>query len=53
MVQWLKLHASTTATMGSIPSWGTKIPHALWPGQTFFSFFFKFMGDLTNCAVSL
>ena len=29
MVQWLKLHASTTATTGAIPSWGTKILHAL------------------------
>lgn len=28
MVQWLKLHASTTATTGLIPSWGTKILHA-------------------------
>ena len=22
--------------MGSIPGWGTKIPHALWPGQEIF-----------------
>ena len=29
MVRWLKLHTSTAATMGSIPSWGTKILHAM------------------------
>ena len=27
-VQWLRLCASTVGGMGSIPSWGTKIPHA-------------------------
>ena len=27
VVQWLRLHASTTRATGSIPSWGTKIPH--------------------------
>ena len=31
MVQWLRLHASTAVDMGSIPGWGTKIPHAIWP----------------------
>ena len=28
VVQWLRLQASTSGVMGSIPSWGTKIPHA-------------------------
>ena len=27
-VQWLGLSASTAAGTGSIPGWGTKIPHA-------------------------
>ena len=27
MVQWLRLNASTTWSMGSIPGQGTKIPH--------------------------
>ena len=31
-VQWLRLHASTAGGMGSIPGWGTKIPHATWYG---------------------
>ena len=31
-VQWLKLLASTAGDVGSIPGWGTKIPHAMvWP----------------------
>ena len=29
VVQWLGLHASTAGGQGSIPGWGTKIPHAL------------------------
>ena len=32
-VQWLKLHASTAGDVGLIPSWGTKIPHAMRHGQ--------------------
>ena len=28
-VQWLKLHASTAGSTGSIPGEGTKIPHAI------------------------
>ena len=28
MVQWLKLCVSNAGDMGSIPGWGTKIPHA-------------------------
>ena len=28
VVQWLGLHASTAGGTGSIPDWGTKIPHA-------------------------
>ena len=31
--QWLKLHASIAGGMGSIPGQGTRILHALWPGQ--------------------
>ena len=27
-IQWLRLRASTAGRMGSIPGWGTKIPHA-------------------------
>ena len=33
VVQWLRLHASTSGGMGSIPGLGTKIPHAAWCGQ--------------------
>ena len=29
-VQWLGLHASSVEGMGSIPGWGTKIPHTVW-----------------------
>ena len=32
VVQWLRLHASTAGGTGSIPGWGTKIPHATWHG---------------------
>ena len=28
VAQWLRLHASTARGTGSIPDWGTKIPHA-------------------------
>ena len=28
-VQWLRLHASTVGGTGSIPGWGTKIPHTI------------------------
>ena len=31
MVQWLELNDSTAGGPGSIPGWGTKIPHALQP----------------------
>ena len=27
-VQWLRLRASTAGGVGSIPGWGTRIPHA-------------------------
>ena len=27
-VQWLGLHAPAAESLGSIPGWGTKIPHA-------------------------
>ena len=33
MVQWLQLHAPNAGGMGSIPGWGTKIPHATQHGQ--------------------
>ena len=29
-LQWLRLWASTAGSTGSIPGWGTKIPHAKW-----------------------
>ena len=32
-VQCLRLHASNARGVGSIPAWGTKIPHASWYGQ--------------------
>ena len=28
MVQWLRIHVSSAEGAGSIPGWGTKIPHA-------------------------
>ena len=31
--QWLRLHASTAGGVGSIPGWGTKIPHVMQHGQ--------------------
>ena len=31
VVQWLRLHASNAGGTGSIPSWGTKIPHVMRP----------------------
>ena len=33
MVQWLRFQAFNERDAGSIPGWGTKIPHALWNGQ--------------------
>ena len=33
MVQWLGLHGSSAGGTGSIPGWGTKIPHATLRGQ--------------------
>ena len=30
---WLSLHAANAGAMGSIPSWGTKTPHAMQHGQ--------------------
>ena len=29
VVQWLRLHASTSRAMGLIPGWGTKIPYTV------------------------
>ena len=33
VVQWLRLHSSTTGDTGSIPGQETKISHAMWHGQ--------------------
>ena len=33
VVQWLRPHASNVGGMGSIPGWGTKIPHAVRPAK--------------------
>ena len=33
MVQWLRLHAANAGGAGSIPGWGTRIPHAVRHGQ--------------------
>ena len=33
MVQWLRLHTSTTGGADLIAGWGTKIPHASWCSQ--------------------
>ena len=33
VVQWLRLCASVAGNRGSIPGWGTKIPHATWLGK--------------------
>ena len=32
-VQWLGLHTPRAGGEGSIPAWGTKIPHAAWCSQ--------------------
>ena len=32
-LQWLRLHVSTAVGMGSIPGWGTKIPHVAQCGK--------------------
>ena len=33
MVQWFGVCTSNAGGMGSIPGWGTKIPHAAWHGK--------------------
>ena len=33
MVQWLRPSPSNAEGTGSIPNWGTKIPHAVWLSQ--------------------
>ena len=33
VVQWLRFWASNVGDVGSIPSWGIKIPHAMWCSQ--------------------
>ena len=32
-IQWLRLCASNAGGMGSIPGWGTKVPHAVQPAK--------------------
>ena len=32
-VQCLRICTSTAGGTGSIPGWGTKVPHAVWCGQ--------------------
>ena len=44
-VQWLRLHASNAETMASIPDWGTKIPHAVWPKKKQRNEGFSFRGQ--------
>ena len=34
--QWLRHHIANAADVGSIPGWGTKIPHATVHGQVVF-----------------
>ena len=33
VVQWLRLHTFNAGATGSIPSRGTKVPHASWHSQ--------------------
>ena len=33
VAQWLRFHAPNAGGTGSIPGWGTKIPHNVWWGQ--------------------
>ena len=33
MVQWLRCHTSNAGATGSMPCWGTMIPHAAWCSQ--------------------
>ena len=33
VVQWLRFWASNVEDVGLIPSWGIKIPHAMWCNQ--------------------
>lgn len=37
VVQWLRLHASTARSRGSIPSWGAQIPYTAQHSQYKFS----------------
>ena len=32
-IPWLRLRASNAGSAGSVPDWGTKIPHASWHCQ--------------------
>ena len=42
VIQWFRLHASNAGGVGSIPGWGTNIPHAVEHGQKFFNKLKKF-----------
>ena len=33
VIRWLRFHIASAEGMGSIPSLGTGIPHAMWHGQ--------------------
>ena len=33
VIQWLRLHASKAARMGSVSGWRTNTPHAVWHGK--------------------
>ena len=39
--QWLRLWASNSGEVGSIPGWGTKIPHATWHSKKSYIYFFS------------
>ena len=45
VVQWLRICTSTSGSLGSIPSWGTKIQYAAWCDQKIKTF-------LNNCILS-
>ena len=46
-VQWLRLYTSTAGDMGSVPGWGTRIPHASQYGQK--NFFLINKGKEKEC----
>ena len=45
-VQWLRLCVSNAGAVGSIPGWGTKIPHAVRPKKNhMYKIFLKSVDD--------